>query len=105
MRKGVSAMSRSQVRLDAATMPVVSDVSNDNVSSFSAMTRRIGVVVFPEFQILDAAGPIAAFEIGARYVEGAYTIETIALDTGAVRSSSGVALAAKPADADERFDT
>ena len=69
------------------------------------MTRRIGILVFPEFQILDAAGPIAAFEIGARYVEGAYAVEAIALEPGPVRSSAGIAVAAVPADAGERFDT
>ena len=26
----------------------------------------IGVLIFPDFQLLDAAGPIAAFEIAAR---------------------------------------
>ena len=69
------------------------------------MTRQIGVLVFPGFQILDAAGPIAAFEIAARYVERAYAIQTIAPDAGAVRSSSGTALAAVAAAADQRFDT
>ena len=68
------------------------------------MTRRVAVLVFPDFQILDAAGPIAAFEIAARYVPGAYAIETIALDAGAVRSSSGVVIAAGPTDANERLD-
>ena len=27
----------------------------------------IGVLVFPDFQLLDAAGPISVFEIGARF--------------------------------------
>ena len=27
----------------------------------------IGVLVFPDFQLLDAAGPISAFEIAARF--------------------------------------
>lgn len=31
-----------------------------------AMTRRIGFLVFPDFQILDLAGPLAAFEIAAQ---------------------------------------
>ena len=27
----------------------------------------IGVLIFPDFQLLDAAGPISVFEIAARY--------------------------------------
>ena len=30
------------------------------------MTRKIGIVIFPDFQILDATGPIAALEIAGR---------------------------------------
>jgi transcriptional regulator GlxA family with amidase domain len=36
------------------------------------MTRRICVLVFPDFQLLDAAGPIAAFESA-----GAYKVRTV----------------------------
>lgn len=28
--------------------------------------RRIDVLIFPDFQLLDAAGPVAAFEIAGR---------------------------------------
>ena len=38
------------------------------------MSRTIAFLVFPDFQILDAAGPIAAFEIAGRYRRGAYAI-------------------------------
>ena len=31
------------------------------------MVRTIGFLIFPDFQLLDAAGPIAAFEIAGRY--------------------------------------
>jgi hypothetical protein len=31
-------------------------------------TRNIGFLVFPDFQILDLTGPLAAFEISARTV-------------------------------------
>lgn len=58
------------------------------------MTRRIAVVVFPGFQLLDAAGPIAAFEIAGRFSEGVYAIEVLAAAPGAVASSSGVCMAA-----------
>jgi transcriptional regulator GlxA family with amidase domain len=58
------------------------------------MTRRIAVVIFPGFQLLDAAGPIAAFEIAGRFAEGVYAIEVLAAEAGAVASSSGVRMAA-----------
>lgn len=58
------------------------------------MSRRIAVVIFPGFQILDAAGPIAAFEIAGRLRPGAYEIEVLAPDGGAVKSSSGAPMAA-----------
>lgn len=54
------------------------------------------MVVFPGFQILDAAGPIAAFEIASRFVPGAYKIRIGAATPGLVRSSSGVAMPAEP---------
>jgi transcriptional regulator GlxA family with amidase domain len=59
------------------------------------MTRTVGVLIFPDFQLLDAAGPIAAFEIAARYVPGAYTIKVLAKDAGAVVSSSGASMHAE----------
>jgi len=70
------------------------------------MPHRLGLLIFPDFQILDAAGPIAAFEIAGRYGRGAYRIETLALQPGAVKSSSGVAFAAASAvDPAAAYDT
>lgn len=60
------------------------------------MTRRLAVVIFPGFQILDAAGPIAAFEIAARFEPAAYEIHVMAPDGGQTASTSGVALVAEP---------
>ena len=59
------------------------------------MSRRIAVVIFPGFQLLDAAGPIAAFEIAGRFAEGVYAIEVLAAEAGPVASSSGVRMAAE----------
>ncbi len=67
--------------------------------------HRLGLLIFPGFQILDAAGPIGAFEIAGRYGGGAYTIETVAMEVGAVRSSAGVGMAATAADAGAPYDT
>ena len=54
--------------------------------------RRIAVLVFPGFQILDAAGPLSAFEIAARLQPGSYELKVIAARAGAVASSSGATL-------------
>ena len=68
------------------------------------MTRTIGVFIFPGIQILDATGPIAAFEIAARFAPGAYSLRLLAMQAGPVASSSGVSLTAD-AVGDEAFDT
>jgi transcriptional regulator GlxA family with amidase domain len=57
--------------------------------------RRIAIALFPGFQLLDAAGPIAAFEIATRFAEDSYEIVTVASKSGLVRSSSGVAMPAE----------
>jgi transcriptional regulator GlxA family with amidase domain len=55
----------------------------------------IGVLVFPDFQLLDASGPISAFEIAARFAENAPSIKILAETPGPVRSSSGVEMLAR----------
>ncbi|HRD46662.1 MAG TPA: DJ-1/PfpI family protein, partial [Caulobacter sp.] len=67
--------------------------------------RTIGVLIFPDFQLLDVAGPIAAFEIAARYAPGAYEIVTLAREAGPVASSCGVKLYADAFAAAPRLDT
>ena len=60
------------------------------------MTRTIAILVFPDFQLLDAAGPITAFEAGGREtVPPAYRLRVIARAAGPVTSSSGVQLVAE----------
>jgi len=49
------------------------------------MRRRVHVLVFPGFQLLDAAGPVGAFEAA-----GAYAMRIVAVTPGPVSSSSGV---------------
>ena len=51
------------------------------------MSRKIAVVIFPDFQILDATGPIAAFEIAGRIGAGAYDLTVLAAGGGEVASS------------------
>src|ERR1700737_194032 len=55
----------------------------------------IGVLVFPDFQLLDAAGPISVFEIAARFAGMAPSIKVLAATPDPVRSSSGVELLAR----------
>jgi transcriptional regulator GlxA family with amidase domain len=70
----------------------------------------IGILVFPDFQLLDAAGPISVFEIAARYAVAASpakltannalsikspSIKVLAVRPGPVRSTSGVELMAR----------
>ena len=70
------------------------------------MIRTVAVVIFPEFQLLDAAGPIAAFELASRETGSpAYGIRVIASSAGAVPSSSGVMLTAEAVVAPSGIDT
>jgi transcriptional regulator GlxA family with amidase domain len=55
----------------------------------------IGVLIFPDFQLLDAAGPISVFEIAGRYAGKATPIRLLAETPGPVRSSSGVEMLAR----------
>ncbi|MBW7974782.1 GlxA family transcriptional regulator [Bradyrhizobium sp. BR 10289] len=55
----------------------------------------IGFLIFPEFQLLDAAGPISVFEIARRHAPNAAHVITVANKAGAVRSSSGTEMFAR----------
>ncbi|MBE7942338.1 MULTISPECIES: DJ-1/PfpI family protein [Ramlibacter] len=55
------------------------------------MPHPIAVLVFPGFQLLDAAGPMAAFEAA-----GLYRVRVVARDAGVVCSSAGVGWVAAP---------
>jgi transcriptional regulator GlxA family with amidase domain len=55
----------------------------------------IGVLVFPDFQLLDAAGPISVFEIAGHFADKISPIRVLAVTPGPVRSSSGVEIVAR----------
>jgi transcriptional regulator GlxA family with amidase domain len=60
------------------------------------MTRTIGILIFPRFQLLDAAGPLGAFEVAARdTAPSAYRLQVFAPGAGPVASTSGAALVAQ----------
>jgi transcriptional regulator GlxA family with amidase domain len=68
--------------------------------------RSIAVLIFPDFQLLDAAGPIAAFEVAGRLRRpSAYRIKILARAAGPVPSSSGAMLYAEAFRTDEPLDT
>jgi transcriptional regulator GlxA family with amidase domain len=60
------------------------------------MTRNIEILVFPDFQLLDAAGPVTAFEAASRErMPPAYRLRIVARNEGPLASSSGVQVLAK----------
>jgi transcriptional regulator GlxA family with amidase domain len=66
--------------------------------------KRIGVVVFPGFQILDMVA-ISVFELANLEVgQPAYAVEIVSEHGGMVRSSAGVEIATKPF-GDPAYDT
>jgi transcriptional regulator GlxA family with amidase domain len=65
----------------------------------------IGILAFPGFQLLDAAGPISVFEIAGRIHGAPASIRVVAASPGEVRSSSGVALLARHLGSPSAFST
>jgi transcriptional regulator GlxA family with amidase domain len=59
------------------------------------MDRTVGILIFPDFQLLDAAGPISVFEVAGRFAQRRTAIKLLALEAGPVRSSSGVEMMAQ----------
>jgi transcriptional regulator GlxA family with amidase domain len=59
------------------------------------MARRVAFLIFPDFQLLDAAGPIAAVEIAERYRPGTYESCVVAPAAGLVASTSGATMNAR----------
>lgn len=69
------------------------------------MAWNIGIFLYEDFQILDAAGPISAFELAGRASDPAYHVRILAREDGPVRSSSGVVLTAEAASGAGPLDT
>ena len=82
---------------------------NDMLTTFSATpmtpTRLVLFFVYPGFQVLDAAGPLAAFEAANAFAPGAYRLGVVSRDGGLVESSGGTQLATRPADLADTADT
>jgi len=61
------------------------------------MPRTIGILIFPQFQLLDAAGPITVFETAGRETAPpAYRLRVMARAAGPLASSSGVQITSEP---------
>lgn len=68
--------------------------------------RTVAFLVFEDFQLLDAAGPISAFEMPARGMKPPpYALKAIAAKAGPVRASCGVAMTAGGLPRGARIDT
>jgi transcriptional regulator GlxA family with amidase domain len=67
--------------------------------------QTIGFVIFPGFQLLDATGPLAAFEIAGRYGPGGYRLLLLSTTGGAIASSAGISLTAEPLASAPRLDS
>lgn len=69
------------------------------------MARATAFLIFPRFQLLDAAGPIAAFEIANRYRPDSYQARIVAAFPGATPSSSGATLQSESFGQGREIDT
>lgn len=58
------------------------------------MPRHIAFVIFPDFQIIDAAGPIGAFEIAGKIKPNSYLLSVRSAEPGEVASSSSARMSA-----------
>ncbi len=69
------------------------------------MARTITFLLFPDFQILDATGPISAFGLANRYAPGSYVLRLKARHAGPVVSNAGVPLLAEDLKMPAAIDT
>src|ERR1700738_4132563 len=71
--------------------------TSETVYSLDSRRTRplIGILIFPDFQLLDAAGPISVFEIAARYAGRSPSIRVLAATPGPGRTASGVEMLAR----------
>lgn len=74
--------------------------------SANPVPREIGVLVFENFQLLDAAGPISVFEMPTRGLDPSpYRLTVYSLEGGPVRASCGVSMHSEQLSTDLQLDT
>src|SRR5689334_1821634 len=75
-------------------------------SARALIPRKIGMLIYNDFQLLDAAGPISTFEMPSRELRPPpYEMQIIAPEPGQVRSSSGASMYADPLPREPKYDT
>ncbi len=78
--------------LDAPRLGEQGDGANDRFPSICAM-HRIAFYVFPDFQLLDLSGPLAAFQrLDQLAPEQAYDLRVLSRQGGGVRSTAGITI-------------
>ena len=74
--------------------------------SANPVPRKIGVLVFENFQLLDAAGPLSVFEMPTRGLDPSpYRLTVYSLEGGSVRASCGVSMHSEQLSTDLQLDT
>jgi transcriptional regulator GlxA family with amidase domain len=90
-------------------IPIIIDLqfgSNDIFTTISAMSKTIAFLIYDRFQLLDAAGPITAFEISTHGVAPApYSISVIAPERGLITSSALINMHAESMHSEQNIDT
>lgn len=69
------------------------------------MTKTVGIFLYERFQLLDASGPITAFEIADEIVPGSYRLKFLSITGGLIASSSGLAIDSVCVDGEDMPDT
>lgn len=70
----------------------------------SAIPRHIAFFIYPQFNLIDLSGPVAAFATATDIVPGSYRCTVMSLEGGEIESRAGVKVASEPAVA-EAIDT
>ncbi|MDT7837528.1 DJ-1/PfpI family protein [Aquabacterium sp. OR-4] len=73
-------------------------------SATEARTRRVGILLYPDVEVLDAAGPFEVFTCASRMAQRAspeapppFSVHTLALAAGPVRARAGLRMLADQA--------
>ncbi|EIM73598.1 AraC family transcriptional regulator [Nitratireductor aquibiodomus RA22] len=70
------------------------------------MVHRVGILLFPNYQLLDAAGPMAVFEsVVGDPTRSGYLVELLSAEGGGVTSSGGATLQTRSFSDAGAFDT
>ncbi|MCC3702911.1 GlxA family transcriptional regulator [Rouxiella badensis] len=68
--------------------------------------RQLGFIIFPDFNLLDFAGPLTAFDTVSRDLPSPlYQCHALSVDGGLVKSTPGIEVMSEPLDNQRHFDT